>query len=80
MTAIQANTMNIELWQSIGAIADNEELMSKLTKYAKKLVKEKKDPTLFTKDEFMTNIEEARKGSTMMFDSIEELDKHISSL
>ncbi len=27
MTAVQLNTMNTELWQSIGAIADSEPLM-----------------------------------------------------
>lgn len=39
MTAAQQNAMNIELWQGIAAIADNEELMAKLTKYVKKLAK-----------------------------------------
>ena len=49
MTAVQLNAMNTELWQSIGAIADSEQLMKRLTRYAKKLVKEKEDPTLMTK-------------------------------
>jgi len=35
MTAVQLNTMNTELWKSIGAIADSEPLMARLTKYAK---------------------------------------------
>ena len=53
MTAVQLNTMNTELWQSIGAIADSESLMKRLTRYAKKLVKEREaDPTLMTKEEF----------------------------
>lgn len=50
MTAVQLNAMNTELWQSIGAIADSEPLMKRLTRYAKKLVKEKNDPTLMSKD------------------------------
>ena len=41
MTAVQLNAMNTELWQSIGAIADSELLMKRLTRYAKKLVKER---------------------------------------
>ena len=49
MTAVQLNAMNTELWQSIGAIADSEQLMKRLTRYAKKLVEEKEDPTLMTK-------------------------------
>ena len=45
MTAVQLNAMNTELWQSIGAIADSDSLMKRLTRYAKKLVKERKaDP------------------------------------
>ena len=51
MTAIELNAMNTELWQSIGAIADSESLMKRLTRFAKKLVKEKNDPTLMTEEE-----------------------------
>ena len=53
MTAVQLNAMNTELWQSIGAIADSEPLMKRLTRYARKLLKEREaDPTLLTKEEF----------------------------
>lgn len=81
MTAVQLNTMNTELWQSIGAIADCEPLMRRLTRYAKKLAKEKEnDPTLFTKEEFFARIDEAKKGPSMSFSSVEELDQYIRSL
>jgi len=80
MTAIQLNTMNTELWQSIGAIADSEPLMKRLTKYAKKLVREKNDPTLMTKEEFFAKIERAEKQPGMSFASAEDLDKYIRSL
>ena len=59
MNAAQLNAMNTELWQSIGAIADSEPLMKRLTRYARKLVKEKNDPTLLTKEEFFAKIERA---------------------
>ncbi len=61
MTAVQLNAMNTELWQSIGAIADRESLMKRLTRYAKKLVREKNDPTLMTKEEFFAKIELAEQ-------------------
>ena len=61
MNATQTNTMNTELWQSIGAIADNEPLMRRLTRYAKKLAKEKNDPTLMSKEEFFAMIDEAEQ-------------------
>ena len=43
MTAAQQNSMNTELWQNIGAIADNDALMRRLARYAKRLAKEKED-------------------------------------
>ena len=81
MTAVQLNAMNTELWQGIGAIADSEPLMKRLTKYVRKLVKEKEaDPTLMTKEEFFAMIDEAKKGPSKRFESVEELDKYIRSL
>lgn len=61
MTAAQYNTMSKELWQDIGAIADNENLMRRLARYAKKLVKEQNDPTLMTKEEYFAMLDEAEQ-------------------
>ncbi len=61
MTAVQLNAMNTELWQSIGSIADNEALMRRLTKYAKKLAKEKGDAALMSEEEFYAKIERAEQ-------------------
>ena len=81
MTAVQLNAMNTELWQSIGAIADSEPLMKRLTRYAKKLVKEREaDPTLMTEEEFFAKLERAEKQPGKSFASVEELDKYIRSL
>ena len=81
MTTAQQNTMNTELWQGIGYIADDETLMRRLSKYVKRLAKEKADdPTLMTKEEFFARVDEARKGPSMEFASVEELDKYIRSL
>lgn len=81
MTAVQINAMNTELWQSIGAIADNELLMKRLTRYAKKLLKEREaDPTLMTKEEFFAKVDRAEKQPGKSFASVEELDKYIRAL
>ncbi|MBO7465771.1 MAG: hypothetical protein J6T56_07985 [Bacteroidales bacterium] len=73
--------MNTELWQSIGAIADNESLMRRLTRYAKRLVKEQEnDPTLMTKEEFFARVEEAKKGPSYELkegETIEDLIKRL---
>lgn len=84
MTAVQLNAMNTELWQSIGAIADSEPLMKRLTRYAKKLVKEKNDPTLMSKDEFFRRIGESKqqyeRGEYTRFSDKEEMEKWLNSL
>jgi hypothetical protein len=81
MTAVQLNAMNTELWQSMGARADSEPLMRRLTRYAKKLLKEREaDPTLMTKEEFFNKIERAEKQPGKSFASVEELDKYIRAL
>ena len=84
MTAVQLNTMNMELWQSIGAIADSELLMKRLTRYAKKLVKEKDDPTLMTKEEFFRRVDEGReqirRGEYSVVLPNESLEQHLRRL
>ncbi len=79
MTTTQQVAMNTELWQSIGYIADNDVLMRRLTRYAKKLAKEK-DPTLMTKEEFFARVEAAKEGPSYELqegETIEDLLKRV---
>ena len=85
MTDAQLNSMNTELLQGIGAIADCEPLMKRLTKYVRKLVKEREtDPTLMTKEEFFASLdrgeEEYRQGKTHSINSKDELHSFLNSL
>ena len=85
MTAIQLNAMNVELWQSIGAIADSEPLMKRLTRYAKKLVMERKaDSAAMTKEEFFARVDEsleqARQGRVHRIESKGDLHQFLNSL
>ena len=82
MTAIQ---LNAELFRTMGEIADDETLMVKLLKYAKKLAATKKaDPTLMTQDEFFAKVdkslEQARQGRVHRIESKEELSQFLNSL
>ena len=78
MTALQ---LNAEFYRAMGEIADDETLMAKVVKYVKKLAAQKQaDPTLMTKEEFFARIDEAKKGPSRRFASIEELDRYIRSL
>ena len=85
MTAIQLNSMNIELWQSIGAIADSEPLMKRLTRYAKKLVAERNaDPTEMTRDEFFARVDKAEReiaeGKDTTFTNLDDMNRWLNSL
>ncbi len=63
MTALE---LNAELFRAMGEIAEDEGLMKKLLKYAKKLAATKKDETLVSEEEFMESLnrgeEEYRQG------------------
>ena len=58
MTTLQ---LNAELFNTMGMIADDEALMVKLLKYAKKLAAKRQDPTLMTEHEFFAKVDKARE-------------------
>ncbi|MBQ9586589.1 MAG: hypothetical protein IJR26_01820 [Bacteroidales bacterium] len=76
--------MSKELWQDIGAIAGNEDLMRRLARYAKKLVKEQNDPTLMSKEEYFAKIEraeqQAARGEYSVLLPGEDLTTHLRRL
>ena len=63
MTLQQINAQNTKLWQDIGSIADNESLMKRLARYVAKLVKEKENSAIMTKEEYMAKLERAAQES-----------------
>ena len=84
MTAAQYDAMNVQLWQNIGAIADDQSLMKRLAKYVAKLVKEKKDSTLMTKEEYFAMLDEAEqqmaRGEYSVLLPEEDLTTHLRRL
>ncbi|MBO4905830.1 MAG: hypothetical protein J5486_02190 [Bacteroidaceae bacterium] len=81
MTAIQLNALNAQMWRDLGTIAEDEGMMRRVAKYLRRVVKEMTaDPTLMTKDEFFQMLDEAEKGPSKRFDSVEELDQYIRNL
>lgn len=54
MTVVQ---INAELFRTMSEIADDEGLMMKLLKYAKKLAATKEDESLVSKEEFMASLD-----------------------
>ena len=62
MTALQ---LNAELYRNLGVIAEDETMLDKIVKYARKLVKQMSaDPTCMSKAEFFARVDEAKKGKT----------------
>ena len=59
MTNIQ---LIAEMLRNMSIIAEDENLLRRAVKYLRKLVAEKEDATLFTKEEFFQRIDEAKKG------------------
>ena len=53
--------LNAELLRNMSIIAEDENLLKRAAKYLRKLVAEKEDPTLMTKEEFFAKIERAER-------------------
>jgi hypothetical protein len=77
MTALQ---MNAEILRNMSIIAEDENLLKRAAKYLRKLAAEKEDATHFTKDDFFNMLDEAEKGPSKRFESIDKLDEYISNL
>ncbi len=55
--------LNAEIMQNLSVLADSEDMMTRVAKYLRKLVKEKKaDPTLMSKEEFFAKLDEAEES------------------
>ena len=84
MTAIQIANMNAEILRNLGILAEDENMLNRVAKYLRKLVREKEDPTLMSKEEFFAQIDEAEReiaeGKGKSFANVEELDRYIRSL
>jgi hypothetical protein len=54
--------LNAEIMQNLSILADSEDMMTRVAKYLRKLVKEKKaDPTLMSKEEFFAKLDKAEE-------------------
>lgn len=81
MTTAQLN-LNEELFETLAEISQDEGMMRKAVKALKRILAKahKDDPTLMTKEEFFARIEEASKGPSKSFATVDELDAYIRSL
>ncbi|MDD6003348.1 MAG: hypothetical protein PUC50_14255 [Bacteroidales bacterium] len=77
-------SLDAQIFRYMAKIADNTDLKTQLVKFLKQLTAKKPDPTEMTKEEFFEKIkrgeEEYRRGETISFESVDDLDKYIRSL
>ena len=54
--------MTAEIFQNLSVLAESEDMMKRVAKYLRKLVKEQKaDPTLMSKEEFFEKLDKAEE-------------------
>ena len=77
--------LTAEILQNLSVLAESEDMMTRVAKYLRKLVKEKKaDPTLMSKEEFFAKLDKAEeeiengKGKTLTHPS--EMNAWLNSL
>lgn len=79
-----AKQMNAELLRNMSIIAEDENLLRRAAKYLRKLVAEKEDPTLMTKDEFFARVDKAEKeiaeGKGITFTNKDDMNAWLNSL
>ena len=76
--------MNAEILRNMSIIAEDENLLKRAAKYLRKLVAEKEDPTLMTKEDFFKRVDEAREeirqGKGKRFSNPVEMNAWLNSL
>ncbi len=74
--------LNQELFRQLAIVASDENLMRKTIKAIKRIIekKEEQDTTEMTRELFMARVEQAERGKTLRFDSVEDIDRYVRSL
>ena len=77
--------LTAEIMQNLSVLADSEDMMTRVAKYLRKLVKEKKaDPTLMSKEEFFAKLDKAEEsieqGKGKTFTHPSEMNAWLNSL
>ncbi len=75
-----AAVYDAQFMHNLSVIAQSETLTKRLIKYVNRLAMPAADPTLMTREEFMTKIDKARKQTGKQFANVDELDQYIRNL
>lgn len=84
MTATQIANRNAEILRNLGTLAEDENMLNRVAKYLRKLVREKEDSTVMSKEEFFAQLDESEReiaeGKGITFDNIEDMNAWLNSL
>ncbi len=84
MTTSQKGALNAEILRNLGIIAEDENMLNRVAKYLRKVVKQKEDPTRLTKEEFFRRIDESREqvkqGKVTTFENLDDMNAWLNSL
>ncbi|MBR1503419.1 MAG: hypothetical protein IJ618_06020 [Prevotella sp.] len=79
-----AAVFDAQFMHNLGVIAQSETLAKRLVKYVTRLAKPAADPTLMTREEFMTKVDEAEqqieRGEGKTFSDIDQMNAWLNSL
>ena len=78
MTTLQ---LTADIHRNLAILSEDESMLEKAAKSLRRLVnKMTEDPTCMTKEEYFSMLDQAKKGRSRSFASVEELDRYIQSL
>ena len=84
MTAVQMANLNAEIQRNLDTLSEDETMLNRVAKYLRRLVKEKEDPSLMSKEDFVKKIEQSKKealeGKVHCIKSKKQLSQFLNSL
>ena len=83
-TSMQIGSLNAEILHNLSTIADDADMLNRVAKYLRRLVKKREDETLMTREEFLGKLDEAEEdiaqGRGRTFSNIEDMNHWLNSL
>ncbi|MBR3859550.1 MAG: hypothetical protein IKK67_02685 [Bacteroidaceae bacterium] len=83
-TSMQIGSLNAEILHNLSTIADDADMLNRVAKYLRRLVKKREDETLMTREEFLGKLDEAEEdiaqGRGRTFSNIEDMNRWLNSL
>jgi len=81
---MQIGSLNAEILHNLSTIADDADMLNRVAKYLRRLVKKREDETLMTREEFLGKLDEAEEdiaqGRGRTFSNIEDMNRWLNSL